>query len=101
MLVTAGNDIGVCRDWVVMHLAWLVVKLPWLVTTTAGVEGIARFTEAEVDLEKVTGEGTELITAEDEGLHITRLDTVVVVVVGVAEVALDLVKELASALFLA
>ena len=98
-----------------MHLAWLacwlVVKLPELVTAMAGldfacgmgVECIARFTEAEVDLEKMTGEGTELITAEDEGLHITRLDTaidvVVVVVVGVAEVALDLVKELASALF--
>ena len=65
-----------------------------------GVEGIARFTEAEGDLEEVTGEGRELVTAVDEDVDIARLDTaIVVVVVVVAGVALELVgEELASAL---
>jgi hypothetical protein len=99
------------KDGVVMHLAWVVEKLPGLVTAMAGVdfawglgvEDIARFTEAEGDLEEVTGEGRELVTAVDEDVDITRLDTaidvVVLVVVGVDDVALELVEEeLASAL---
>ena len=64
------------------------------------MEGIARFTEAEGDLEEVTGEGRELVTAVDEDVDIARLGTaIVVVVVVVAGVALELVgEELASAL---
>ena len=109
MLVTAGKDIEVSKDGVVMHLAWVagwvVEKLHGLVAAMARVEGIARFSEAEGDLEDVTGEGRELVTAVDGDVDIIRLDTaidvvvVVVVVVGVDEVAVELAgKELASAL---
>ena len=54
--------------------------------------------------QKGTGEGRELVTAVDEDVDITRLDTaidvvVVVVVVGADEEAVELAgKELASAL---
>ena len=85
--------------WAGLVTAVARVDLVW----GLGVEDIARFTEAEGDLEEVTGEGRELVTAVDEDVDITRLDTaidvVVLVVVGVDEVALELVEEeLASAL---
>ena len=93
VLVTAGTDMGVAKDGVVMHLAWVVEKLPGLVTAMA-----------RVDFAWGLGvEDRELVTAVGEDVDITRLDTaidvVVVVVVGVDEVALELdEEELASAL---
>ena len=92
VLVTAGKDMGVAKDGVVMHLVWVVEKLPWLTSM------------ARVDFAwGLGGGGRELVTAVGEDEDITRLDTaidvVVVVVVGVDEVALELdEEELASAL---
>ena len=83
---------GVAKDGVVMHLVWVVEKLPGLVAAMA-----------KVDFDWGLEEGRELVTALGEDEDITRLDTAIdvveVEVVGVDEVALELLeKELASAL---
>ena len=38
VLVTAGKDMGVTKDGVVVHLTWVVEKLPGLITAVARVD---------------------------------------------------------------
>ena len=72
VLVTAGKDMGVAKDGVVMHLVWVVEKLPGLVTLVDFAWGLGV-------------EDRELVTAVGEDEDITRLDTAIDVLVVVVD----------------